>query len=98
LEQVGIIDETGLALDGDGDGRGSDDFAQPLIVAVAGDVNFDLKIDFADFSVLAANYDPTGRKRGNNWSKGDFDGDGDIDFSDFVALVANFSSTYGASP
>lgn len=60
---------------------------------VAGDVNKDGKVDFADFLILSANFgtevDPPG-------TKGDFNGNGYVQFTDFLVLSANFGQSASA--
>lgn len=60
---------------------------------LAGDVDANGEVDFADFLVLSANFgndvDPAG-------SSGDIDGNGNVDFSDFLILSANFGQSAGA--
>lgn len=51
-----------------------------------GDANFDGSVDFADFSILSANYGMTGA----TWFDGDFDLDGTVGFSDFLLLSENY--------
>lgn len=52
---------------------------------LAGDVDFDGDVDFADFLSLSGNFGGEGL-----WSKGDFDASGDIGFADFLMLSQNF--------
>ena len=51
-----------------------------------GDANLDRKVDFADFLILARNFD----KEDSEWADGDFDGDGKVAFLDFLMLAENF--------
>jgi len=53
---------------------------------LAGDVNNDDQVSFADFLVLQERF-------GENveaWSQGDLNGDGEVSFADFLLLAANF--------
>ncbi|MCH2130588.1 MAG: sulfatase-like hydrolase/transferase [Pirellulaceae bacterium] len=62
-----------------------------IFAALLGDSDGDADVDVTDFSVLSANFDPTGANPGNNWTQGDFDGNGLIDITDFTLLSASFS-------
>lgn len=44
----------------------------------AGDFNWDGEVDFADFTVMAANFNT-----GSSFAQGDFNGDGTVDLADF---------------
>ncbi|MCS7033881.1 MAG: hypothetical protein NZ561_07780, partial [Phycisphaerae bacterium] len=71
--------------------------AEAMARALPGDANFDGGVDLADFAILAANFNRSGRW----WRFGDFDFDGDIDVGDFSQLAANFnrtSSRWGTVP
>jgi autotransporter-associated beta strand protein len=61
-----------------------------LVVAstLAGDLNLDRSVDFADLLVLAQNYDTTGRF----WWQGDVDYDGAVGFSDLLGLAQNYEA------
>ncbi|MBI85123.1 MAG: hypothetical protein CMJ81_18160, partial [Planctomycetaceae bacterium] len=63
-----------------------------------GDANLDGRIDLADYSTLAGNFDPVGANPDLGWSQGDFNGDGKIDLSDYMTLASNFSPAgYGST-
>jgi hypothetical protein len=62
-----------------------------LAPALAGDANFDARVDGSDFALLAANFGRTGR----DWGRGDFNGDSRVDGSDFALLAGNFGRTSG---
>jgi hypothetical protein len=66
-----------------------DVLVQDILGTEYGDVNFDGKVDFRDFAILAANFGSTG-----GWSKGDSNGDGFIDLSDLVLLQQNWLFGY----
>ena len=57
---------------------------------LAGDTNFDGKVDFGDLVTLARNY---GATSGAKWSTGDFDLDGKVDFSDLVSLARDYGQS-----
>lgn len=52
-----------------------------------GDATLDGSVGIADFSVLAAHFNGTGR----SWHQGDFSFDGTTDIADFALLAANFN-------
>ena len=55
---------------------------------LAGDIDGDGIVGFADFLVLSANFDMPGTA-----TEGDLDGDGQVDFADFLILSTNFGMT-----
>jgi hypothetical protein len=55
---------------------------------LAGDVNGDEAVNFADFSAVGAHFDPLA---GTPFRPGDADGNGVVNFSDFVVVGANFN-------
>jgi hypothetical protein len=57
-----------------------------LVAAMAGDANFDRRVDGSDFALLAGNFGRTGR----DWTAGDFDGNGSVNGTDFALLAGNF--------
>lgn len=60
---------------------------------VAGDANFDDKVDFLDFLQIANSITynlEIDDQRHNGWDFGDFDGSGTVDFRDFVMLAENY--------
>ncbi len=78
---------SGLALDGNGDGTAGDVHSQQVYVALPGDANLDGDVDInvayiltltqhGDVATLLKNLDITS---GATWAQGDFNGDGDID-------------------
>jgi hypothetical protein len=56
---------------------------------LAGDANHDRTVDLTDFTILAANFNQTGK----SFSQGDFNYDGTVDLTDFTYLAANFDRT-----
>jgi hypothetical protein len=86
LQAAGVSTAGGVSLDGDADGRPGGNWTGSFAITLPGDLDGDLKVDFADLVVLSDNYGGAG----GSWSRGDFDGDGRIDFRDFIALVNNF--------
>jgi hypothetical protein len=63
--------------------------AGAMAQALPGDANFDGTVNIADFSVVAANFNTTGKW----WADGDFDFDASVGIGDFSALAANFNRT-----
>jgi hypothetical protein len=53
------------------------------------DANLDGDVDVGDFSLVATNFNSTGRR----WADGDFTLDGTVDIADFAVLAANFNRT-----
>ncbi|APW60403.1 NPCBM/NEW2 domain-containing protein [Paludisphaera borealis] len=53
-----------------------------------GDANLDGKVDFADFQILAANYNLAGRW----WEQGDFNHDNKVDRADLDVLLAHINA------
>jgi hypothetical protein len=80
---------TGLALDGNGDGTAGDAFGQQIYLAIPGDANLDGDVDISQASILTRSQ--TGdiaitlrnlfSGPGASWAMGDFNGDGDVDRS-----------------
>ena len=56
-----------------------------------GDANVDGITNIGDFSVLASNFNLTGRR----WDNGDFNYDGNVSIADFSLLAANFNLSAG---
>lgn len=61
---------------------------------LAGDANFDNRVDSDDFNILAANFGLTSR----NYSHGDFNYDALVSSDDFNILATNFGIALGTSP
>jgi hypothetical protein len=59
---------------------------------LAGDVNGDRGVDFADLVVLAQNYNAGGR----TLADGDLNGDGRVDFADLVVLAQRYNTVLAA--
>jgi hypothetical protein len=57
-----------------------------VLVASPGDANADGIVNSADFTVLAMNFNQTGR----TWQDGDFNADGNVNALDFNAIASNF--------
>jgi len=57
---------------------------------LAGDVNFDGKVDFQDLIVLARNYGRSNPQFG--WVDGDLNGDGSVGFDDLAILARNYGT------
>lgn len=60
---------------------------------LAGDLDGNGEVAFADFLVLSANF---GTNVGS-YTAGDIDGSGDVTFADFLILSANFGKSAGAT-
>jgi hypothetical protein len=59
-----------------------------------GDANLDNKVDLTDFTILAGNFNGTGK----SWAQADFNGDGHVDLTDFTFLAGNFNKVRGQTP
>ena len=86
IAAAGVTDETGLPLDGNGDGVGGDDLHFNFF-SLMGDANRDRVVNAQDFAALAANYGTPDA----GWPQGDFNGDGQVDSSDFNLLAAHYN-------
>lgn len=85
----GVTNAAGVAVDGSGDGQSGGPWSAEFTVTFAGDVDYDLNVDFGDFLVLAANFGSVAV----GWHEGDFDGDGMVTFEDFLLLATNFGAS-----
>jgi len=81
----------GLALDGNGDGTGGDDFVSQHYVAIPGDANLDGVVNvLGDALALVSNLNSTTELA---WANGNFNGDGVVNvLGDAVTLVFNLNS------
>ena len=61
------------------------------VTSLAGDLNSDGTVDFADFLVMSENFGHSG-----DASVGDIDGNGQVGFEDFLQLSMNFGNTRAA--
>lgn len=59
-----------------------------------GDANLDGKVNGADFTIMAANFNQSVT---NGWDKGDFNYDGSVNGADFTLLAQNFNQSATAS-
>jgi xyloglucan-specific exo-beta-1,4-glucanase len=59
-----------------------------ILYTLLGDANLDGKINGADFTLMAGNFNDSVT---NGWDKGDFNYDGKVNGNDFVLLSANFN-------
>jgi hypothetical protein len=84
--QVTAVDSSGESA------RGSELTAQALL---AGDLNADGQVNFADLLALAQHY---GTTTGATWAQGDIDGDGAVAFSDLLLLAQNYGAGAAAAP
>src|SRR5207244_11688183 len=62
---------------------------------LAGDANRDRKVDLTDFTILAANFNGSGRTFGQG--NFDYDAAGNVDLTDFTVLAANFNKSLPAA-
>jgi hypothetical protein len=76
-------------------GQSVDNTSILLRYTLLGDANFDRKVDLTDFTVLATNFNHTGR----TFARGNFDDDvpGNVDLTDFTILAANFNRTLSSA-
>jgi hypothetical protein len=58
----------------------------------SGDANLDRTVDLTDFTILASNFNRTGKF----WYDGDFNYDGTVDLTDFTLLASNFNQSLPA--
>ena len=58
-----------------------------LMYTLMGDANLDGKVNGADFTIMATNFNQSGR----SWDQGDFNYDGMVNGDDFVLLADNFN-------
>lgn len=77
-------------VDGDFDADRAD--LDLLVVGIlgsgAGDANLDRRVDIADFSILASNFNAPG-----GWASGDFTGDAAVTIADFALLAERFNQS-----
>jgi autotransporter-associated beta strand protein len=71
----------------DGDVAGLSSGQVEIKFTLLGDANLDGEVNGADFTLMAANFNLSGRV----WDQGDFNYDGDVNGSDFVLLADNFN-------
>ena len=62
--------------------------------ALGGDANRDKTVDLTDFTILATNFNATGK----NFGQGDFNYDAKVDLTDFTILATNFNKLLPAGP
>jgi hypothetical protein len=58
-----------------------------IMYTLLGDANLDGKVNGADFTLMAANFNQSGK----SWDEGDFNYDGKVNGEDFVLLADNFN-------
>ena len=87
----GITDQSGNALDGDGNGTGGDDYVESIYVAIPGDANSDGTVNIGDLTLLAGSFGQNG-----DWADGDFNDDGLINIGDLTLLAGNFGTSAAA--
>lgn len=91
---------SGVSLDGDSDGAAGGGFAQPIYVAIPGDLNLDGDVDFSDVSGFSQNGDNLvalqflGTSTGATWAQGDLNGDGDVDLSEIDFALGNVGDIF----
>lgn len=60
-----------------------------IMYTLLGDANLDGRVNGADFTIMAANFNQGGKY----WDEGDFNYDGDVNGADFTLLAANFNQS-----
>lgn len=60
-----------------------------IMYTLLGDANLDGKVNGADFTVLASNFNQGGK----SWDEGDFNYDGNVNGADFTLLASNFNQS-----
>lgn len=65
-----------------------------VMYTLLGDANLDGKVNGADFTIMAANFNQSVT---NGWDQGDFNYDGDVNGADFTALASNFNQSASQS-
>lgn len=93
LDGNDVFDEHNNKLDG-GDGVNGDSFRFDFGKPIAGDIDLDGIVAFADFIVLSENFGSTDAK----WRDGDMDGDGAVSFIDFLMLSNSYGSSINEPP
>lgn len=91
-DQIAVASgDLGFDLNGDNN-VGQDDARDflTLVGSLAGDINLDGDVEFADFLILADHFGEAG-----SWSHGDLDCDGTVQFPDFLILAENFGNSAG---
>ena len=66
-----------------------------MAYTLAGDVNFDFKVDFTDILAVAQKY---GIQSGGRWVEGDIDYNGLVDFNDLILFGQNYGKTLPSGP
>ncbi len=94
LDADALGDESGNALDGDGDGAAGGDYVSNLMVALDGDLDLDGTVAFREAATAVANLGLTGAV----WADGDSNADGVIGLSDAVAALNNIDATINVTP
>ena len=56
-----------------------------LVATLVGDINGDMRVEFADFAILESHFNSPG-----DWFDGDLSGDGVVNFLDFTLLQSNY--------
>jgi hypothetical protein len=80
LHGSGVTDQAGNPMSGD---------VTVDFFVLGGDANRDRTVDLTDFTVLASNFNGTGK----SWNTADFNYDGVVDLTDFTILASRFNST-----
>lgn len=88
LTGAGVANTGGMRLDGDADGNEGGNWSANVIVTHRGDANFDRKVDFLDFLVVANSFGSVEA----DWENGDFDGNRIVSFADFLVVANNFGA------
>ena len=87
LNSHGINNASGESLDGDSNGTAGGDFEETILVALAGDTDFDGEIDSGDLIRLLSAGTFQNNDAVASWSTGDFNGDGQFTTQDIIAIL-----------
>ena len=91
LSPAGVMDDSGIPLDGNGDGVAGDDYTFAFH-RLAGDASGDGMVDVGDLGILGANYGRTGPNL-----PGDMDMSGVVDLGDLGILGFNYGRALGTA-
>ena len=84
--RLGIAEADETTAGGSFGGHALDATTVLIRYTLAGDANLSGGVSIADFSILAANFNQSGR-----WATGDFNYSGTVEIGDFALLAANFN-------
>lgn len=102
-----VFTDFGLCFEPDGQGGNTNTCSGSLILEysiqaveppIPGDLNYDDRVDFADFVTLSSRFDPRWQGTPPHWRDGDFNLDRRISFSDFQILADNYGNVRETPP